>query len=120
MLWVSMPSACMVIDVYRRSLISVLNLKPPSFAVSTLLVVKPVCTFETPLPIGVVYVGAGCKLFPLRPSVWLNPCDFVSVSRSPLSVYYRIALLRPDLLNWLLPLSMASVLACDCLVAIVP
>ena len=78
------------------------------------LVIKPLATFQAPLPIGGMYVGVGSEVFPLKPSVWLNPFNIVPVAGSPLFACYQIALLRPDSLNWLLPLSSASVLVCDC------
>ena len=114
-LWSSMPSAVKEIALYRNTLISMLELKPPSFCVSSLLVIRPLVSFVPPLPIGAIYVGSGSVDFSLKPSVWLNPCDFVDVVGSPLVVYYKIASLRPDLLQWLSPLARASVLVCDCL-----
>jgi len=89
-LWVSMPSPCGVIDGIRKSLISLLDLRPPPFSVSSSLSIRPILSFEAPLPLGAMYVGL----------------DVGSLN----SVYYQIALMRPDLLNWLVSLAVASVL----------
>ena len=98
-----------------------MGLNAPMFCSSEALVVRPLGSFSPPLPIGAFYVGSGCKSFPVDPSVWLNPCDFVCISDqsdtvelSKLDVYYDIALLRPDLLTWLAPLANAHYLVCDC------
>ena len=114
-LWMSMPSADPVVRLQGNALSSMLGLSPPSFCVSTFLHCRPLWSFSAPLPIGAVYVGLGCKSFPLKPSVWLNPCDLVACEGSPLDAFYEIALLRPDLRNWLAPLASAQVLVCDCL-----
>ena len=113
-LWMSMPSGCVEVRLRGNALASMLGLSPPSFCVSTLLYCRPLCSFSSPLPIGAVYVGSGCKRFPVRPSVWLNPCDFIACDCSPVDAYYEVALLRPDLHQWLAPLASAQVLVCDC------
>ena len=112
-----MPSGCPVVQLHGNALASILGLSPPSFCVSTFLYCRPLRSFSAPLPIGAVYVGAGCKVFPVKPSVWLNPFDFVACEGSSLDVYYEAALLRPNLRNWLAPLATAQVLVCDCLSA---
>ena len=116
-LWISMPSAVREIDIYRRAIMELAELSPPSLCCSVALCIRPLCSFVSPLPIGAVYVCSGNVSFGVKPSVWLNPADFVFVYGSPLDVYYQIACLRPDIKNWLRPLSKASVLVCDCLVS---
>ena len=113
-LWMSMPSGCSEVRLQGNALASLLGLSAASFCVSSFLQCRPLRSFSNPLPIGAVYIGAGCKLFPVKPSVWLNPCELVECEGSPLEVYYEIALLRPDLRNWLAPLAGAHVLVCDC------
>ena len=100
-LWMSMPSGCTVVRLLGNALVSMLNLSPVSFCVSKFLSSRPLGSFSAPLPMGAVYVGAGRKSFPVKPSVWLNPCEFVACEGSSLDAYYEIALLRPDLRNWL-------------------
>ena len=99
-LWMSMPSACPVVLLQGNVLSSMLGLSPPSFCVSTFLYCRPLWSFSAPLPIGAVYVGLGCKLFPVKPSVWLNPWDVVACEGLSVDAYYEMALLRPDLRNW--------------------
>ena len=113
-LWVSFPSPLLEVSILRDALCDVVCPPVPEFGFPSNLVIKPLVTFEAPLPIGAVYVGNGSSIFPLKPSVWLNPFLLVPVTGSSLFAYYHMALLRPDLLNWLLPLSSASVLVCDC------
>ena len=104
-LWMSMPSGCPVVRSHGTALASMLELTPTSFCVPTFLQCRPLGSFSAPLPIGATYVGADCKLFPVKPSVCLNPCDFVACEGSSLDAYYKIALWRPDLRNWLAPLA---------------
>ena len=113
-LWMSMPSGCPVVRLHGNALASMLGLSSPSFCVSASLHCRPLSSFSPPLPIGSAYVGAGCKSFPIKPSVWLNPCDFIACNGSPLDAYYEIALLRPDLQHWLAALASVQVLVCDC------
>ena len=113
-LWVSFPSPSMEVSILRDAICDVVRPPVPEFGFPSNLVIKPLVTFEAPLPIGAVYVGNGSLSFPLKPSVWLNPFILVPVTGSCMFAYYQMALLRPDLLNWLLPLSSASVLVCDC------
>ena len=109
-----MPSGCPVVRLLGNALGSMLNLSPVSFCVSKFLSSRPLGSFSAPLPMGAVYVGAGRKSFPVKPSVWLNPCEFVACEGSSLDAYYEIAFLRPDLRQWLAPLASAQVLVCDC------
>ena len=114
-LWMSMPSGCPEVRLLGNALSSMLSLAPVSFYASTVLRCRPLGYFSVPLPVGAVYVGSGCKMFPMKPSVWLNPFEFIACEGSPLDAYYEVALLRPDLYNWLAPLASAHVLVCDCL-----
>ena len=114
-LWVSMLSPLEGIDIYRRTLLEMLELSPPIFCVSSTLNVKALCALSPPLPIGAIYVGSGYFSFPLEPSVWLNPCNYFSFVSSLLDVYYQTVLLHPDFRNWLRPNAQASVLVSDCL-----
>ena len=116
-----MPSSSKEIELYRNSLVTLMNLNAPSFCASSALVVRPLFSFSPPLPIGAMYMGNGCKSFPMDPSVWLNPCSFVCFedlssgsAQSSLDLYYDIAMLRPDLMSWLAPLANAQHLVCDC------
>ena len=75
----------------------------------------PLSLWAPPLPPSALYVGSGDKSFPLRPSPWMNP--FMFICRSSQDAHTRFKKLcwsRPDLLYWILPVSKASVLVCDC------
>ena len=77
-----MLSPCKEIELYRNALVSLMGLNAPLFCSSEALVVRPLGSFFPPLPIGALYVGNGCKSFPVDPSVWFNPCDFVCISET--------------------------------------
>ena len=113
-LWVSLPSGDPEITVLRNALGDFMGLGPPAFMVSSVLKVLPLSAFCPPLPIGSVYVGAGNDSFGLKPSAWLNPFDYVDCDVNPLEGFVCFSRARPDLMNWLMPLSKASVVVCDC------
>ena len=113
-LWTSLPSGNLEITILRQALGSLMDLGPPQFCISVGLKVLPLHRFKPPLPIGCVYVGAGCSNFGVKPSAWLNPYDFVGGGVPPVDAYLRLAKMRPDIGSWLSPLGRASALICDC------
>ena len=113
-MWVSIPSGDREIDVLRNALSNLVAVESPRFAVSSRLQILPLYSFSPPLPMGCVYVGAGCDDYDLKPSVWLNAFSFMNDVPAPLVEFKQFSYARPDLLNWLSPLASASVLVCDC------
>ena len=114
-LWVSIPSGNAEIAILRNALAELVGVGATILSASSVLKVLPLYSFCPPLPIGSVYVGSGSEKFGLKPSAWLNPFDFIWIGESPLRAFARFSRLRPDLMNWLLPLTKGSVLVCDCL-----
>ena len=66
-LWVSIPSGDAETDVLRNALSTLVAVEPPRFAVRSRLQILPLHSFSPPLPIGCVYVGAGCDDFDTKP-----------------------------------------------------
>ena len=95
-LWCSMPSPCPKIGKVLHRLIGVCNLKvariprrlcPPG--------IIPLNSCAAPLASNSVYVGSGCKAFPIKPSIWLNP--FAACPSGGLELYRAYVQSRPDL-----------------------
>ena len=112
-LWATMPSPCVQIGALLDQLRSLCNLRadpipakllPPS--------VKSLGSCRVPLALDQLYVGAGCKFFPVKPSPWLNP--FSACPSGGLELYRAYVLCRPDFEYFLGHVARASSLVCDC------
>ena len=113
MLWATMPSpAPRVRGIIDRLFVAcALHVN----SLPELAFLLPVCSLSSlsaPIPATFVYVGGGCKSFPVKPSPWLNP--FAHLGCKGLKLYRKYVLARPDFLYFMNEIASASSLVCDC------
>ena len=112
-IWSTYPNPCPIISSLCSRIIKTCNLSPPELPVlSAPIPIVPIWSLTPPLPVDFLYVGAGCSLFPLRPSPWMNP--FSEKSYDSLCQYVDMVRLRPDHNYFLSFVGKASTLVCDC------
>lgn len=112
-LWATMPSPDAEIRRIVGDLFSLCELSPAVVPLcSRSPWVVPLSYNYAPLPSNHLYVGAGCKAFPIKPSQWLNP--FSSIHEKGLELYKAYVNARPDRGYFLSPIARAATLVCDC------
>ena len=112
MLWASMPSPSPRVGAILTRLSRVCDLEVDEVQSTHLPQIISLSSLSLPLPLQYVYVGSGCKSFPVKPSPWLNP--FSQCPSGGLELYRTYVKSRPDLQYFVNAIAKARTIVCDC------